>query len=620
MLIFTDGSLQQNGSAGAGWAGFWGTASMEATCGHLSLAKQEVFDAEATAALAGLKAAFFCPQTHLSSNLYILLDNQETALQLQGTPVCSSQSTFLEFQKVAKEWPSRPNCLPALALGQVHVHWIPGHSGIAGNEAADRQASLGASTPASAPDNPPPARLAWARRALKKNLAKCFEEYWASQAPQSYKNLAIPLDPRPQELSLPRGSLGRLLSARSGHGDFAAYHERFNHPDALMTCSCGQPKAPLHFLLCPLGRQAAPHPWRDQPAKKVLGTSQGALLFHQWVQQSSFFSEICPNHRSTTRPQPRSPTVNSPWPSSQDLTRPVVPPSPLPRPLPGSLMGPTWPRGHRPPGPPGPRSASAPPTGQDLCPPGDLPGPLPGPLPGSLPDPTRPRGQQAPGPPGSRSASAPPSGQDPTRPAVPPRPLPRPLPGSLTGPTWPRGRRPLGPPGPRSASAPPTGQDLCPPADLPGPLPRPLPGSLPDPTRPRGQQAPGPPGSRSASAPPPGQHPCLPTGQDLLPPALPPGPLPSPLPDALTDPARHRGQHDPVDSRPRDHQGPGLLPLRQLARTSTRRRTSPGLYPGLYRIQHGPVDVGPRDRQDPGLPLPRQLTRTSGRRRTSPDL
>lgn len=71
MLIFTDGSLQQTGAAGAGWAGLWGTASLEATRGYRNLAKHEVFDAEATAALAGLKAAFSCPQTHLSSNLYI---------------------------------------------------------------------------------------------------------------------------------------------------------------------------------------------------------------------------------------------------------------------------------------------------------------------------------------------------------------------------------------------------------------------------------------------------------------------------------------------------------------------------------------------------------------------
>lgn len=296
---------------------------MEATRGHLCLAKHEVFDAEASAALAGLKSAFSCPQTHLSSNLYILLDNQEAALQLQGTPVCSSQSTFLEFQKVAKDWPSRPNRLPALPQGQVQVHWIPGHTGIPGNEAADRQANWGATTPASAPASSPPTRLAWARRALKKNLAKCFEDYWATHAPQSYKNLAIPLDPRPPELSLPRGSLGRLLAARSGHGDFAAYHERFNHSDALLTCSCGQLKAPQHFFHCPQGRQAAPHPWAGQAAREILGTSKGALLFHQWLQQSNFYGTICPPYRprlspgpdlaqAPTQPRPRTPPSTSP--------------------------------------------------------------------------------------------------------------------------------------------------------------------------------------------------------------------------------------------------------------------------------------------------------------------
>ena len=98
-------------------------------------------------ALAGLKAAFSCLQTHLSSNVYLLLVNQEAALQLQGTLVCSSQSTFLEFQRVAQRWPSRPNRLLALPQGRVHVHWIPRHPGIAGNEAADRQANLGATTP-----------------------------------------------------------------------------------------------------------------------------------------------------------------------------------------------------------------------------------------------------------------------------------------------------------------------------------------------------------------------------------------------------------------------------------------------------------------------------------------
>lgn len=67
--------------------------------------------------------------------------------------------------------------------------------------------------------------------------------------------MAIPLDPSPLELSLPRDSLGRLLAARSGHGDFATCCERFNHSEALLTCSCGQPKPPNTSFTAPLGKQ-----------------------------------------------------------------------------------------------------------------------------------------------------------------------------------------------------------------------------------------------------------------------------------------------------------------------------------------------------------------------------
>lgn len=90
----------------------------------------------------------------------------------------------------------------------------PSH--IPGNEAADRKASHGATALASAPALPPPTRLAWARQALKKNLANCFKDYWAKHAPQSYKSLAIPLDPRPLEvgtipaLGFPRSSCWQL--------------------------------------------------------------------------------------------------------------------------------------------------------------------------------------------------------------------------------------------------------------------------------------------------------------------------------------------------------------------------------------------------------------------------
>ena len=42
-----------------------------------------------------------------------------------------------------------------------------------------------------------------------------------------------------KELLLPRFILGKTLAARTGHGDFADYHERFNHEDASLHCRCG---------------------------------------------------------------------------------------------------------------------------------------------------------------------------------------------------------------------------------------------------------------------------------------------------------------------------------------------------------------------------------------------
>ncbi|EYE89907.1 uncharacterized protein EURHEDRAFT_441867, partial [Aspergillus ruber CBS 135680] len=59
MFLFSDGSRLSNSDAStsAGWYGHWGAQKLECTRGHLCLPKHEVFDAEATAASAGLKAA-----------------------------------------------------------------------------------------------------------------------------------------------------------------------------------------------------------------------------------------------------------------------------------------------------------------------------------------------------------------------------------------------------------------------------------------------------------------------------------------------------------------------------------------------------------------------------------
>lgn len=294
MFVFTDGSRLQSTdpASGAGWVGYWGASRLEFTRGHRLIPHAEVFDAEATAALEGLQAALASVQAEYSKNLYILLDNQEAAQQLQGHPTGSSQATFHTFHDLARTWPAKS--LSALGPGRVHVGWIPGHSGIKGNEEADKEAKQGATSPT--PQAFPPAKLAWAQHALKEHLWQRFSTYWADTAPQQYKDLAIGLDKNPSELQLPRATLGRLLAARSGHGDFARYHERLGHTDTKLECSCGRAKSPHHFFYCRLGRKAAAHPWGQQTADYILSTKAGVGLFKEWIKNSNFYLEICTDH------------------------------------------------------------------------------------------------------------------------------------------------------------------------------------------------------------------------------------------------------------------------------------------------------------------------------------
>src|SRR5699024_8741070 len=174
-----------------------------------------------------------------------------------GQPKGSSQSTLIKFQEAAQTWPLHPRA-PGIQTGTVQVKWVLGHSGNEGNEAADGEARIGCH--AALEPHPPPASIAATKRAAQRIHWHAFVQFWAEKAPKRYKDLRIGLEKRPPELFLPRAALGCLLAARSGHGDFAEYHERFKHDDALLTCSCGRRKEPFHFYHCRHGRTAAAHP------------------------------------------------------------------------------------------------------------------------------------------------------------------------------------------------------------------------------------------------------------------------------------------------------------------------------------------------------------------------
>jgi ribonuclease HI len=293
MKVFTDGSKLPDGMAGAGFA-LYQTGRL---CHQSSFSlgpNKEVFDAEAEAALAGIKAAIQSYTARFATDLWVCLDNLEVATRLLSPFTGSSQEVFETFRTLASTWPERER-ISYTKEGSVRICWVPGHAKVPGNEEADQAAKRGA---ASEPPVSPIYSFASLKRQTKAAVTSGLQRHWQAAAPKSYQDLRITSSPRcPDELRLPRHFLARILAARTGHGDFADYHERFNHEDAHLYCRCGARKSPVHFFFCRVAKRRLPRP-SGPPSETIpflLGTPKGAAKLAAWLTETRFFDDICPS-------------------------------------------------------------------------------------------------------------------------------------------------------------------------------------------------------------------------------------------------------------------------------------------------------------------------------------
>ncbi|KAI1005071.1 hypothetical protein K3495_g3142 [Podosphaera aphanis] len=290
--VYSDGSKLPDGNAGGGYVIY--QFGIQVCAKSFPLGKhKESYDAEIRAAQQGIHAAVALPSARFSNNLWIFIDNEEVARKiLTNTPTTSSQQAFLEALEAPKIWKTRAR-LPHTSESQINVRWVPSHAGIEGNELADLEAKKGAAIPfLNPPEYSSSALGKWNGEQIK--LAR--DNWWQTSRPPTYTQFEIRNAPSfPKELLLSRKDLGQVVAARTGHGDFAAYHIRFKHEDAALNCLCGSLKTPTHFFFCRIlrrrdGRPAGPI---NTLIPHLLGTPEGAIILSKWLDQSRFFEEIC---------------------------------------------------------------------------------------------------------------------------------------------------------------------------------------------------------------------------------------------------------------------------------------------------------------------------------------
>ncbi|PHH49188.1 Vegetative incompatibility protein HET-E-1 [Ceratocystis fimbriata CBS 114723] len=169
--------------------------------------------------------------------------------------VGTSQLEVDEIRRILAKWEGGTECL-SLDKPVGRVHWVPGHCEVPGNEAVDQLAKAGCkSSDLLVPEKT--MSLAAARRWKNDAFRADFKDWMRDNCPNTdHLGGALGI-PRPYKLDwmrgLNRGTVARILAARSKHGDFEEYHTRFNHQDAETKCqvpNCGKPKDFCHPWEC----------------------------------------------------------------------------------------------------------------------------------------------------------------------------------------------------------------------------------------------------------------------------------------------------------------------------------------------------------------------------------
>ena len=240
MVAYTDGS-KVGETVGAGYVlyapsriPYYGSFPLGTT--------NEVFDAELYACLqACRKAATLIHECQEVKDIWIFLDNSAAVRRLQHLQPGSGQMYAAELHDCADELASY--------RVKLHIHWVPGHTRIAGNEVADQLAKAGCSRPFSPREVP--FSYAYLRRKVKAQVQKDWLQLWEKRDTAKHYLGTPSTRLHPMVATIAKRHSSRLVQIRSRHGHFNSYLARIRSSSVPSpSCPCGsREQTPEHLVL-----------------------------------------------------------------------------------------------------------------------------------------------------------------------------------------------------------------------------------------------------------------------------------------------------------------------------------------------------------------------------------
>lgn len=134
--------------------------------------------------------------------------------------------------------------------------------------------------------------MSWVKRHLKALRDKEFKDWWKARAELRYR-LVGPHAVAGRPFSFhKRGSLHRLITARSGHGDFADYHKRFRYHNSNNYYSCGKKKFTRHIFYCKKLRKYRLLPGYILEATILQFLGEDREKWLRFMEKSRFYTKI----------------------------------------------------------------------------------------------------------------------------------------------------------------------------------------------------------------------------------------------------------------------------------------------------------------------------------------